>query len=67
MVRDFYIQLFTNFTAGDLEITCFTNVTGDQRSSRTVTVFFDANRDATFRCRITGRPYEACEKFEWCA
>ena len=44
---------------GNLEITCFTNVTGNGQSNRTVQLFYDANQDATFRCRITGRSFVA--------
>ena len=60
-IKQCHSELY-NFVVGNLEITCFTNVTGDERTGRTVTVFFDTNQDATFRCRITGRSFEPCKK-----
>ena len=62
MIKQYHTELLYNFIVGNLEITCFVNVTGDKRTGKTVTVFFEANRDATFRCRITGQPYQTCEK-----
>ena len=47
---------------GDLEITCFTNVTGDAVNGRTIQLFFDANQDATFRCRLNNGQFRSCKE-----
>ena len=51
-----------SLVAGDLEITCFANVTGDNINGQIIQLFFEANQDATFRCRINNEPYTACKE-----
>ena len=51
-----------SLVAGDLEITCFTNVTGDNVNGRMIQLTFEANQDATFRCRINNEAYTTCKE-----
>ena len=41
---------------GNLEITCYTNVTGDEVRGRNVQLIFEANQDAEFWCGIYDQP-----------
>ena len=59
-------SLYAILVAGDLEITFFTNVTGDNVNGRTVQLFFEANQDATFRCRINYRAFTSCKGGYFC-
>ena len=62
VVRQYCTKCLHEFPAGDLEITCFTNVTGDAFSGRTIQLFFDANQDAvTFTCGLNDQVLMSCE------
>ena len=61
-----HYSLYAILVAGDLEITCFTNVTGDNVNGRTVQLFFEANQDATFRCRINNQAFTSCKGGYFC-
>ena len=63
IVRQYCTKHLREFTAGDLEIKCFTNVTGDEISGRMIQLFFDANQDGvTFTCGLNDQDLVACEK-----
>ena len=51
-----------SLVSGDLEITCSTNVTGDNINGRMIQLFFEANQDATFRCRTNNEAYTTCKE-----
>ena len=56
-------ELLHKFAAGELEITVFTNTTGDELSGHTIQLYFAANQDdVTYRCRINNQPFIPCEK-----
>lgn len=55
--------LLQKFVAGELEITVFTNTTGDELNGYIIQLYFDANQDeVTYRCRINDLPFIPCKK-----
>ena len=56
-----YLSLYVFFLGGDLEISCFTNLTGDAVNGRTIQLFFEANQDATFVCGLNDATPTACK------
>ena len=62
--KHYYFHVF--LVAGNLEIICSTNVTGDNVNGRMIQLFFEANQDATFRCRINNGAYTTCKGGSFC-